>query len=264
MKVSKVIYFDESSVTDYMQIINNGNLKKFTELVDDFAVEGKGEVKAGLEVSSDASTITKLFKVLTGASYNVGANADLGLSKKRDKLVKNILENTILSDFLEEIGKGNEDIEILKGYSISPVPKSFSHLRLAAPYLKILREGESPVIGDNNFTIDISKLESALKEGRGYYEFIGDSEEKKIIIRFNNNTFRNNYTMADIIKMQLVYYAVKVGNTSLDELSFDKEFEFDTDKYDEIQLTDNPDKTRKSNQTYDVYDVLLAGVSRDE
>ena len=262
MKITKVIYFDEGSVTDYMQIINNGDLKRFTELVKGTQTEGGGDIHASGKASSDGSAITKLFKTLTGADYEVGINADGAVRKRRDRLVKNILENTILTDFLEAVGDG-DNITILKGYNVYPLPNSFSYLKLAAPYFSIMRE-DTPLRIDENFTINISEIENVLREGRGYYEFIGESEEgNKIIIRFNSNAFRNNYTMSDIIKMKLIYYAVKVGSITLDRLSVDKEFEFGTTNIEQrVSIVDSciKEEVDEDEVLYEVYDVLLAGV----
>ena len=83
-------------------------------------------------------------------------------------------------------------------------------------------------------------------------------------MRFNINSFKNGYTISDLLKMNLNIYAIKVGRTSLDMLDVSKELEMDVS----IIPKDNPsyeesneveDKTA-SQKILDVFDVLLAGV----
>ena len=43
-QICKVIYFDEDSVTDYLQIIAGGSLEKTTELLKQSGDRGKAEL----------------------------------------------------------------------------------------------------------------------------------------------------------------------------------------------------------------------------
>lgn len=45
----------------------------------------------------------------------------------------------------------------------------------------------------------------------------------RVILRFNINSFRNSYTLSDLLKMNLSIYAIKVGRTTLDMLNVNKE-----------------------------------------
>ena len=57
--LTKVIYFDESSVTDYIQIIEGGQLSKTTELLSGDIDNGKAKVAGELSAG-----ISSLFKNL--------------------------------------------------------------------------------------------------------------------------------------------------------------------------------------------------------
>ena len=49
-KLTKVIYFDESSVTDYIQIIEGGKLTKTTELLSEDTDNGGANIAAEASV----------------------------------------------------------------------------------------------------------------------------------------------------------------------------------------------------------------------
>ena len=82
-------------------------------------------------------------------------------------------------------------------------------------------------------------------------------------MRFNINSFKNGYTISDLLKMNLNIYAIKVGRTSLDMLDVSKELEMDVS----IIPKDNPsyeesnevEDNTASQKILDVFDVLLAG-----
>jgi len=112
--------------------------------------------------------------------------------------------------------------------------------------------------------LGISKIEDALDKGRGYYEFIADSNEdgKEIILRFNISAYRNNYTLSDLPKMKLTYFAIYVGTTTKNKLNVESEFEFGARqnlRADYTGLAENQESLELK-----VYDVLMAGVADDD
>ena len=82
------------------------------------------------------------------------------------------------------------------------------------------------------------------------------------------NSFRNGYTISDLLKMNLSIYAIKVGKTTLDMLDVNKELGMNVS----IIPKDNPSYEGQSEeaenvstaQVLDVFDVLLAGVEADD
>ena len=131
---------------------------------------------------------------------------------------------------------------------------------LTAPYLSMLK-GDVPVQSSDGdmFNIDITKIEEAIQKGRGYYEFIAHYKGEDIILRFNISAFRNNYTMSDLPKMSLDFYAVNVGVTNLGKLKIEQEFEFGVNNYSRTDYSQSSQGADEFN-TIKVYDVLLAGV----
>ena len=224
-KICKIVYFDEDSVTDYVQIVAGGELENTTELLKSKDAEEEQNLQANGKVG-----IGGVFKALLG--WEAGASADMsaGLSFNSSKMVKNIVKNTILTDFLKTI----EDVSL--GKTTSRLPKG------------------------------------TIKQFKGY-KIIGSKGDyiigrSRVILRFNINSFRNNYTISDLLKMDLSIYAIKVGRTSLENLNVNKELGMNVS----VIPKDNPsyepntdtEVTTTSSPILDVFDVLLAGVEADD
>ena len=102
-------------------------------------------------------------------------------------------------------------------------------------------------------------MDHALSSGRGYYELIVQMPSEKVVLRFNINAFRNNYSISDIVKMELDYHAIYVGTISEESLAMQSEF---SEKKEEISGYDIVKSETVPNATTSlkVYDVILAGV----
>ncbi len=265
----KIIYFDESFVADFMQIIAGGEIKKTTEFLSNINMRGEASGEIDTNIKNDKAGIPKLLEFLTGVSVNATGKFAGGVSYTKDKVVKNILENTLLADFLElfkndkkrkEENKRCKGIKIFPQLKVTPEPNSFTFFMLAAPFMSMLN-GNVPITGgdDTNLTIDIKKIGNAIDSGRGYYEFIANYDNEEIILRFNISAFRNNYTMSDLPKMQLTYYAIYVGMSEKSGLDIQTEFEFGTVN---VSRADYSGLSNEMNQSTElkVYDVVLAGI----
>lgn len=64
---------------------------------------------------------------------------------------------------------------------------------------------------------------------------------KKGVFRFNIKCLRNNYKLPDLMKMDLCYYAIKVGTVLTENLTTDKELNIDNNLY-EITAEDMANK----------------------
>lgn len=271
-KICKIVYFDEDSVTDYVQIVAGGELENTEELLNSRESGEQQEAHATAK-----GGIGGVFKALLG--WEVGASADVsaGLSFNSSKMMKNIVKNTILTDFLtilEDKGTLTKSVSKMpkgaikkfKDYSISAEKDSLSYMVMVSPYLSMLKNGSAIPAGEFNIAID--KLDHALRNAKGYYEFVGVKGRSRVILRFNINSFKNGYTISDLLKMNLSVYAIKVGKTTLDMLDVSKELGMnvsilpkDNPSYEEQDA--NTENTSNS-QVLDVFDVLLAGVEADD
>ncbi|MEN6471709.1 MAG: DUF6414 family protein [Clostridiaceae bacterium] len=271
-KICKIIYFDEDSITDYVQIVAGGEMENTKELLNSREGNEQQNVKATVK-----GGIGGVFKALLG--WEVGASADIsaGLSFNSSKMVKNIVKNTILTDFLailENQGTLKRSVSKMpqgaitkfKDYSISAEKDSLTYMVMVSPYLSMLKTGSAIPAGEFNIAVD--KLDNALRHAKGYYEFVGIKGRSRVILRFNINSFKNGYTISDLLKMNLSVYGIKVGRTTLDMLNVSKELGMnvsiipkDNPSYEEQNA--NAESALKL-QVLDVFDVLLAGVEADD
>lgn len=270
-KICKIVYFDEESVTDYLQIVAGGELEKTTELLKSSEACQKNNAQLEGKVG-----IGGLLKALVGWEANAAASLSAGLTFDSAKMVKNIVKNTILTDFINVIEESSDGkrisklpkgtIKQFKGYKISAEEDSLSYMVMISPYLSMLKNGTSIPAGEFNIAID--KLDNALRNAKGYYEFVGTKGKSRVILRFNINSFRNSYTISDLLKMDLSIYAIKVGRTSLSNLNVNKELGMNVS----IIPKDNPsyransdlEENMSADAILDVFDVLLAGVEAND
>lgn len=266
-RLCKIVYFDEESVTDYIQIVEGGKLEKTIELLNETTDKGQADVNTKTSVG-----ISGVLKALVGFEVKASLDTQLETSFNAGQMVKNIVKNTILTDFIdliEDIASEENDgeqnrgaIQKFTGYKIFAPKDSMSYIALISPYLSMLKGGTYIPAGDFNIAID--KLDNTIKNAKGYYEFVGTSNDKQIIFRFNIKSFKNNYKATDLQKMDICIYAIKVGKSSIEKLYFNNEFEIE----ENYSRKDNPEYEKKQNkpvdesveEELDVYDVLLAGV----
>lgn len=191
-------------------------------------------------------------------------------------MVKNIVKNTLLTDFLNVIDDANMakttsklpqgTIKKFKGYKITTEENSLSYIVMVSPYLSMLKNDSSISAGE--FSIAIDKLDNALRHAKGYYEFVGTKARSRVIFRFNINSFRNGYKISDLLKMDFSIYAIKVGRSSIESLNVNKELGVNVS----VVPRDNPsyegvsenESVAVNNQMLDVFDVLLAGVEAND
>lgn len=160
--------------------------------------------------------------------------------------------------------KNENSIKKFAGYSISAPKDSLSYVALISPYLSMLKGGTSIPAGE--FSIAADRLDNTIKNAKGYYEFVGSREDKKVILRFNIKSFKNNYKATDLTKMDLSIYAIKVGSSSISQLDFNNELDINpmTKDNPSYQKSENNRKGADPEERLDVFDVLLAGVEAEE
>ncbi|EOR20424.1 DUF6414 family protein [Clostridium sartagoforme] len=241
-KIIKVIYFDECSATDFLEITNGGKVN----VVDE---ESKGKTKqVDFNIAEKLGVKLKLFSFVdTGVEQKLNGQAKyLGQS-----LMKTTLSNTVLSDYINTVAN-EESIMVFKGFKLSAYPNSLAHFKMFSPY--------SILNNDDNGSLNISKLDEALESAKGYYELIAENgDNPKKILRFNIKAFRNNYGISDVIKMDLTYHAIKVGSFPEERLTMENEFQQLKNDLTVIETLDN----KKKENILDVYDVILAGVTNE-
>lgn len=254
--IVKIIYFDEGSATDFCQIENGGSVS--TEAAE------SDNTEKGVRGSVGASIGTKLSNLIPFVKPSFDASGSANASYHVETVVKSIVTNTVLTDFLASIDPEDDRvITLFEGKRIEQVPGSISSLSLLTPYFGMLKSGQGISAGEVEISID--KLDSTLSKAKGYLEFIGKEEGKQdIILRFNSAAFKNNYRPSDLLKMDLKLYAVLVGKCSPEDLTPDSEFKLegfgvakDNPDYGQEKI---PGDEAQGEHPLKMYDVILAGV----
>lgn len=243
-KMIKVVYFDEQSACDYVDITNGGRLDWSTAEDKEKIAKIIAEIDA--EISGGFNFFSWLKASMTGK-----------VSSEYDKGTKTAIEtkitNTILTDFLSATTM-DRNISKFNGLVYAP-DNSISLYKMYSPYTIIMPKSEMP--------IDLERLNEALENARGYYEMLLEHKDKQtVILRFNAKAFRNNYNLSDLTKMNLSYYAVEVGVCDATKLDMSKEFDFSKKLPTAEEVLGVKGYAVTTDGVYKVYDVILAGAER--
>lgn len=256
--MKKIVYFDEGSVTDYMQIVQEGNMSKTTELLN--------QTQRGIEASGSAEVklnpFASLLTAIAGFSANVAGKTSLTSAANTDKIAKTIIQNTLLTDFLDICDKEKSQIRKFKDYILSEPKGSLTELLKMSVYTNMMN-GSTALDSSDDIELNINKFDETIKLAKGYFEFIGICETKNVVFRFNLDALRNNYRSSDLTRMNLVIYAINVGEISLQELNFSEEMKKTSKITEQPRYFSNQkieEDADESEKQFKMYDVLLAGV----
>ena len=238
----KIVYFDEVSAQDYLDITNGGHLdwneEKNKQRVAEILAEIEAKAKGG-------------FNVLNLLKASISGTAKVSVDGELSQIFDSTLKNTILTDYIKAL-KDDDKIVCFGPSGVYAPDNSISLYRMYSSYLTVVPKEQLP--------IDMEKLNEAVLGERGYYAMLlREEKDPKTVLRFNISSFKNNYNLADLNKMQLVFYGVKVGQCRLDELSIDKEFDFQK-KAEPMTPEEIVDGVSTPTDDLEVYDVVLAGV----
>ncbi|HII4404670.1 DUF6414 family protein [Clostridium perfringens] len=243
-KMMKVIYFDEIAATDYITIQNGGQ-------IDWTSTENKERLaKIIAEIDMQAKGGFNLFSFIKAS---VSGNANANIDKNTSKLIKSTITNTLLTDYIS-IADKDKNIRKFHNDGVYAPENSISMYRMYSSYLNIVPKEQIP--------INLEGLNNALLGERGYYQMLLNSEkDPSCVLRFNINAFKNDYSLADLSKMNLSYFGVKVGQCTKEQLSLEKEFEIKpSNNAPNVKEIVTGETSRSSIKLLDVYDIVLAGV----
>ncbi|WP_417367643.1 DUF6414 family protein [Glutamicibacter arilaitensis] len=239
----KIVYFDEESASDYLDISAGGKSASTREQVQERSRETHTKVEAGL--------IAKLsWLPFLGASGELGAGA--GMAAAGNSILSKTLSNTILTDYLV-MADSDSRITKLRNLRMIAPEGSMAFMKMFTPYMVMLKMDEAPV--------DFARMDEVLAGAKGYYELLGEKPDgTRSVLRFNLNAFRNNYGLTDLGRMRLVFQGIHVGQALESSLSMKAEMapNDEPEVLSAIDILDGPSK--ESAGLLDVYDVILAGV----
>lgn len=186
----KIVYFDEEAAQDFLDIYNGGR----KETTDTETTEKVREIVASLE-GQFGGGINVLQYLRAALSTSVGGK----LSNDVNQVLVNSFKNTLLTDYIKLIGHDSSNcIKEFDKCKVYAKENSISMYKSFSSYLTIIPQDQLP--------IDMQKLNEAILGERGYYEMLLNKDDTKYVLRFNLLAFRNNYTLADLPKMELSFY----------------------------------------------------------
>lgn len=241
----KVVYFDDQSATDYLYIYDGGAKIQTSDKVKEKSGEIANKTSAGL------------FAKLSWLPFLGGESSteiDARLGYKSNSLIRTTLSNTVLTDFLEKIKQDKKRILRFSNYTVKAYKNSIAYFKMFTPYLTMTKSD----IESEGIIFEAAKMDEAFKSGKGYYEMVATDGKKTCVFRFNIEAFRNNYGIADLTKMNLVYYGVKVGKVDISLLDISNEF--NGEKTTTINSAFDIEENTADKNMVDVYDIMLAGV----
>lgn len=240
----KVVYFDEVAAQDYIDIVNGGRLDWSTaenqEKLAKMLVEIEAQAKSG-------------FNILNFLKGSISGNASAGISSDMKRILDSTLKNTLLTDYIEEASK-DTNVKKFDPDGVYAPNNSVSMYKMYSSYLTIVPPEQMP--------INMEKFNEALLGERGYYAMLLASEQvPSCVLRFNIKAFNNNYNLADLSKMELAYYGVKVGTCTKEQLVINEEFKLTPTKTKVTaeNILDGSEPEATENELT-VYDIVLAGV----
>lgn len=244
---TKIVYFDEESASDLLDVFAGGRSSLTTEQVKERAAE--------MHARAEASTAVKFsWFPFFGGSAEAGGGASA--SNLGRSIFNKTLSNTILTDYLE-IAINHPGIERLADLDVEATKDSAAYMRMFTPYMAMLRIDDLP--------INLAGLGDALEEAKGYYELLGtDKDGEKCILRFNSRAFRNNYGLIDLGRMRLAFHAILVGQAREASLTMTAEMN-PSNEGTPVKIREALDEVEVKEETLlDVFDVLLAGIEHEK
>ena len=239
----KIVYFDEESASDLLDVSAGGKAATTTEQVKERATD--------LHSKADASMAAK-FSWLPFFGGSAEVSAGMNASNLGRSILNKTLSNTILTDYLARVDD-HKGVKRLADLQVVARKDSAAFVKMFTPYMAMLKMDELP--------INLAEMDNALEAAKGYYEFVGENPSgNKYILRFNIRAFRNNYGLADLGRMQLVFHGILVGRASEASLTMAAEMSPSSDEapVSARELLDGVEAN--AGDSLDVYDVLLAGV----
>jgi hypothetical protein len=239
----KVVYFDEESASDYLDISAGGKAAATSENVKDRTTNLHSEVETRLAAKFS-------WLPFLGGSAEVGSGVDI--SSAGQSILRKTLSNTILTDYLAE-AQADPRVSQLRDLRVTASKDSMAFMKMFTPYMVMLKMDEMP--------LSLERLDDVLTGAKGYYELLGEGlDGSKRVLRFNIKAFRNNYGLTDLGRMRLVFHGFLVGQTPEAALSMEAEMSGGANEttVTAAELVDGV--ATDDDDLLDVYDVILAGV----
>ena len=198
----------KNAAMDYVTIMNDGNLtvEEINKAIDGDEAEIKAEGEASIKVS-----LIKMLKLATGIKSEISGH------ESNERIINSTITTNIMTEFMK-LAQNDVNIEKISGIELKINSDTLTYLKSIFPYITLLNNYDNI---EELKDIDINKFDEVILATKGYFEFVAYKNNKEIaIFRFNIDCLRNNYKFSDLLIMDLVFYGIKVGNTSIDKIKY--------------------------------------------
>lgn len=264
----KIVYYDEDSAIDYVTLKYGGNYD-FNELKKAIReIKGSGNASAGFKISSPdkSSSISKISPLAKILKFSTNINSSIKAEAENNNILTTTLKTNTMVEFIKLCVENENEVKRFDGFMLDLDDKFATYLKVYLPYMKFIKPEvlKNGIEGLEQF--DITKLDEVLEVTNGYYSFKAVEDKKtKFIFRFNINGLKNNYKLQDLIGMNLVYYGIKVGTSTLNEMDLENQLNKGTKK-NKTPYFENDEKLQSEenrDEKLDIYDIIIAGVSNE-
>ncbi len=144
----KVVYFDEQSASDYLDITAGGKSRDHQREVRERTRDMHSKVETQLAAKFS-------WLPFVGASAQVGAGIDV--ASVGQSILSKTLSNTILTDYLAEVSSDSR-VRVLEGLSVTAPKDSAAYVKMYTPYMIIARTEDSG--------LDIARMDEAFERAK--------------------------------------------------------------------------------------------------
>lgn len=256
-KMLKVVYFDENSAIDYLDVYNGG-LKSESE-------DRQDEIQKAIDTGAKLDVGTGILSKVLGPfiKAEAGGHIDASFARLSENVLRTTISNTVLTDYIKT-AENDSKVRRFKGYSLKAHKESISFWKIYTPMLHVIKL--------ENEALDFSKMDETLEMIKGYFELVATNNSNDVkILRFNIRGFRNNYKLVDLTRMKLNFFAIRVGEMELGELDAKRELQPNQVNSKIVTTEDILSDSKNEGSSEDceegltpVYDVVLAGIMSDE
>lgn len=251
-KLVKIAYFDEQAAVDILEVLDGG-----------VALETLNK-KFEKGISSDING-----KVGINISGILGMGLSGNAKKGKNTIIQNQVTSTLVSQFIKKIDNDEIELLVVEAPELKIQKESNAYFRNLLPMTRMIKDFSALEGVDHDSqqaleVINFDQLGESFDSLSAYYEMEGTLNGRPAIYRFNIDGLRNNYSLSDIAKMDLLkLYGIRIGSRSNVDLTFDKEIEdMISDNQMEYSDYDQLLNNGKSNceEKYPVIDIILAGI----
>lgn len=256
--ILKLAYFDEQAAVDFLEIKENGSSAEIMKVITEKNREFNMEAEAN-------KGFFNFFKL--GLSGN--------MNRKNNSIIETQVTRTIYNKFVE-ISEEAPEIQKYNQIKLEIAKNSATYYRNIMPFIKMVDDSGEFENADELKGLKHQELDKIFDDARGYYEFLGEIvtdcvDNEMVIIRFNIDGMRNNYSLYDLSKMNLSIYGIEVGEVDNLNLNFidevkemlqdDEAIEQEELKYEDLEKISDQDAVPKlEKKTYKIIDAIVAGI----